>query len=283
MYSGQRLFLCVGGAALLWLVDSLLLCLSANCTLGAALFSAVPHVRLLVRLLAVVVLLFVGAAGFIAHAVRRFELTLINQADDGSLFGEEDSSSQSRRLLFYALRLATFLGLSTGQKDSLRLLCYCHDLGALFVKEEVRQISGILTPFEQKELDSHTLRGARIAAAIAPLHKVAPLIALHEELYDGSGPQARYGRSIPLVCRIFTVVRLYDYFTEIQPSDLLRSGFAAQVPLPKTLLTRAEALDEMALYRSTLLDPDVLDAFVRMMRDESLFQRVGESVFVPQV
>ena len=268
MHSFKRLLLCDAAAACFWLIDSLLVCFANDCSYFQALFTAVSSGRLLFRLLLVVLLLFYGTMGFIGHTVRLAELTRINHADDGALFGDEKSADKSRRLLYHSIRLATMMGMSTHNKDKLRTLCYCYDIGMVCVPQSVLDHKGDLDAEQQKLRDSHTDWGARIAAAIPRLRKAAPLIALHEELYDGSGPHAMYGRSIPLACRIFVLAMIYDYYT--QP----HYGQAA--------LTTAQALDEMLLYRGTMLDPDVYDAFYKLMSDNRLSQQVGESVYVPK-
>ena len=61
---------------------------------------------------------------------------------------------------------------------------------------------------------------------------------------------------------------IYDYYTRPH-----QEGAA---------LTKRQALDEMLMYRGTMLDPDVYDAFVKLMNDDALSQQVGESVYVPK-
>lgn len=268
MNSLNRMLLCAAAALFFWLGDSLLFCLIKDCAFIQALFPAVPSWRLLIRLIVAVLLLLFGIMGFIGHTVRLAELTRINRADDGSLFGDETSSAKSRRLLYHCMRLATMMGMSTANKDKLRILCYCYDIGMVCVPNAILGKSGPLEPEEQRIRDAHTDWGAWIASEIPQLRKAASLIAAHEELYDGNGPHALYGRSIPLACRIFVVAMIYDYYT--QPH---REGAA---------LTRRQALDEMMLYRGTMLDPDVFDAFVKLMSDEALSQQIGESVYVPK-
>lgn len=268
MDSLHRLLLCALAAAGLWLGDSLLFCFIKDCAFSQALFLAVPRLRLLLRLLIVVVLLFWGTMGFIGHAVRLAELTRINRADDGALFGDDNSAAKSRRLLYHSIRLATMLGMSTANKDRLRILCYCYDIGLVCVPRAVLTKSEPLSPEEQRLRDAHTDWGARIASEIPQLRRAAKLIAFHEELYNGGGPHALYGRSIPLACRIFVVAMLYDHFTRPQP------GGAA--------MDTRQALDEMRLYRGTVLDPDVFDAFVKLKSDQALALKVGNSVYVPK-
>ena len=268
MNSLNRMLLCVAAALFFWLGDSLLFCLMKDCAFIQALFPAVPSGRLLVRLIVAVFLLLFGIMGFIGHTVRLAELTRINRADDGALFGDEKSSSKSRRLLYHSMRLATMMGMSTANKDKLRILCYCYDIGMVCVPSSVLSKNGPLEPEEQRLRDAHTDWGAKIVSEIPQLRKASKLIAAHEELYDGNGPHALYGRSIPLACRIFVVAMIYDYYTQPhQEGDVL---------------TRRQALDEMMLYRGTMLDPDVFDAFVKLMNDDTLSQQIGNSVYVPK-
>lgn len=263
-----RLMLSFAIAGWLWLADALFLCLQIDCGFLPALFELVPDGRLLVRLIVALTLLFYGVADFIGHTVRRAELTRMNRADGGVLFGDAASKYKSRRLLYYCMRLATMMRLSAKEKDKLRTLCYCYDIGMVTVPLSIREKPGPLTPAEQRERDAHTERGAQIAAAIPRLAPAAELIALHEEFYDGSGVHARVGRSIPLACRIFVTAMLYDYYS--QP----HGGSPA--------LEKDAALDELRLYRGSLLDPEVLDAFLNIMSDEKLARSVGEKVYIPQ-
>ena len=268
MHSFQRMMLCAAAAAAFWLADSLLFCFSSDCAFLSALFAAVPGGRLLLRLIIVAVLLFWGIMGFIGHTVRLAELTRINRADDGALFGDAKSADKSRRLLYYSIRLATMMGMTNANKDKLRILCYCYDIGMVCVPVSVLDKNCALEPDEQKLRDGHTDWGERIAAAIPQLRKASHLIALHEELYDGSGPHAVYGRSIPLACRIFVVAMLYDYYTQAHDGE--------------PALSSRQALDEMLMYRGTVMDPDVYDAFVELISDDRLSRKVGDKVFVPQ-
>ena len=88
MNSLNRMLLCAAAAVFFWLGDSLLFCLMKDCAFIQALFPAVPGSRLLIRLIVAVLLLLFGIMGFIGHTVRLAELTRINRADDGALFGD---------------------------------------------------------------------------------------------------------------------------------------------------------------------------------------------------
>lgn len=268
MRPASKLFFCIAIAILIWLLDSSILAASSNISFAAALWSGVSALRLLVRLVVCLLLLFYAVLHYTAEEVRFKERIRINKADSGALFGNPDSTSTSQRILYHALRLATMLNMKAKDKHNLRLLCYCYELGLVGVPTAVLEKSAPLSKSEQAEYDRHLDLGAAIAANLAPLRKAAPLIACHEEHYNGGGPKAMYGRSIPLACRVFTTVRLFDQFCQSQPKRSVPDINAA--------------LSEMAFYRGSLLDPEVYDAFLRLMQDRRLSSQVAERVYSPR-
>lgn len=264
----SRLILICASAVFLWLADSLLFAFFSGHTFAAALWGAVPFARLLARLSLVLALLFFGVLSYTAHAVRFKEIVRMNKADNGALFGNAESAKKAERLLYYSMRLATVLRMRPREKDKLRLLCYCYDIGMVGVPDWLLEKEGALTKEEQRLRDRHIDLGAEIARNIPQLRKAATLIACHEEYYNGGGAKALYGRSIPLACRIFVTVLMYDFYTQPHPGG--------------RVLESEEALDELAFYSGTVLDPDVLDAFRRMLVDKKLGAVVAEHVFAPE-
>lgn len=263
-----RLLIYCAAAIFLWLADSLLLAFGQGLSYPDALWRFVPATRLLLRLGITLLLLFIGVLRFTAHAVRKREIIRINKADSGAWFGRADSAKKAERLLYHSLRLATVLRMRPREKDKLRQLCYCYDIGMVGVPDWVLEKDGGLTHDEQLLRDRHIELGAEIARQIPQLRRIAPLIACHEEYYNGGGAKGMYGRSIPLACRIFLVALIYDYYT--QPHEDGR------------VLENEEALDELAFYSGTVLDPDVFAAFRRLMSDKRLGAAVAEHVFAPE-
>lgn len=263
----SRLLVYILLALLLWLTDSLLLAFWQRLPLGLALWSGVEAWRLLARLLTTVVLLLLGFGGYIGRAVREQEIIRMNKADNDRLFGNLDSPQRSRRLLYHAMRLATMMRMRPRKREELRLLCYCYQIGLVGVPLALLEKEGRLTAEEQRQRDRHLEVGRQIAANIPQLRRIAPLIACHEENYDGSGPQSMYGRSIPLACRIFLAVRIYDHLTLPRPQG---QG-----------MSREEALDELDLFSGAALDPEVVSAFRALLTDKMLSSAVGERIYAP--
>ena len=268
MRAPSRIFVCVALAIGIWMVDSLILCVVGQVPFFDALFYGASSIRLLIRLILVALILMLGFADILRYISSRAEIIRMNKADNGLMFGREDSDNESERILYHCLRLATVLKMRSRDKDKLRLLCYCHDIGRVCVPDNIWYNKASLSPSEQAVLDRHIDIGSAICSAIPRLQPVASMVAAHEEHYDGSGVKSMYGRSIPLSCRIFTIASLYDCYTS--PNE------------QRPALDKESALDEMMLYRGTLLDPDVFDAFCLLMRDDKLANRITEHVYMPQ-
>ena len=80
----------------------------------------------------------------------------------------------------------------------------------------------------------------------------------HHEKWDGTGyPRGLKGEEIPLVARIFAIVDVYDALTSDRPYRLA---------LPKE-----KALYHIRSLAGTHFDPQVVDAFLKMILGSTLF------------
>jgi len=260
-----RLFLYASLAILLWLADSLIMSFLGQTAFPEALWSSVPPNRLLFRLLGCSAVLLCGFMHAIRGELINRHYRRLSPSYQLLLFGDRNSPRSAVRMHYHCLRLAAVMHVRPADQECLRLLCYCHDIGLVGVPDAVLNKTEPLTREEQNLLDTHIALGAKIASNIPQLRRVAPLILAHEEYYDGSGARAMYGRSIPLTCRIFKLVQMYDYFTH--PHDGGR------------VLDEREALDELSFYSGHVLDPDVMDAFRRLMTDHRLANTVTQYIF----
>ena len=76
----------------------------------------------------------------------------------------------------------------------------------------------------------------------------------HHEKWDGTGyPRALKGEDIPLAARIFCIVDVYDALTSDRP---YRMGW-----------TREKTLEHIRELSGSHFDPQVAEAFLRMMRE----------------
>ena len=245
------LALCTGLALLLWLADSwLFLRIQPETTFFAALWAAPSALRVLLRSLLSLALLGWGWQKSRYLLKISQGICFVPSHQQPSSWGREESHDKSQRLLYHSLRLAEYFKMPLPEQDNLRLLCYCYDLGKVALPEAVLDADK-RSPMQQDQWDDHVFWGAQIAGLIPELAPAAGLIKAHHEAYDGSGILGLLGEKIPLACRIFRLVWLYDGLTH--PGR----GHKA--------LVCAEALQELTFFSHTLLDPLVVEAFLKLM------------------
>lgn len=227
------------GGAFLWLLDSAYFVFFRRFTLEDALWGGVDPLRLLIRL-AVEALLLIAALIHIRNSSQlKEEINYWPQTPDEELWqGSPYSADKGKRLLFFSLKLAMALRLNKHQQDKLRRLCYCYDIGLFQAAEDA--------PGEHIEL------GAEIASHFRSLQGIVPLILAHEEYYNGSGYYCLAGERIPVQCRILQVVLMFDN---------LHQGVVGQGGIPYMA-----ALQELSYYAGTMLDPELVALFQKLMR-----------------
>jgi hypothetical protein len=248
----------LAGGLVFWLLDSLLLMLSQQMAFGAAFLSEVSPGRLLLRLVVLAILFFPLLNSFLKRIGSEKHLQTQNWPYGHAAdlwYGAPASPQKSKRLLFYALRLAAALRLNAHEQDKLRRLCYCYDLGVFAIDADRSNTV---------EWERHIQLGAKIAAQFRMLEVIVPLILAHEEYYNGSGYYCLSGKRIPVQCRILQVVLMFDQVTGGKR--------------PKRKAQLVEALDELTFYAGTVLDPELVRLFQNLMLRPRLEQEEREEL-----
>src|SRR5262249_32108396 len=124
----------------------------------------------------------------------------------------------SERVREQVCRLASRLGLSEEERETLARGAILHDIGKVSIPDAILNKRGRLTPEEYQRVKDHCDAGARI---IEPLHSVrdtVPIIRWHHERMDGRGyPDGLVGEAIPLLTRMITVADVYDAMSSDRP------------------------------------------------------------------
>jgi HD-GYP domain-containing protein (c-di-GMP phosphodiesterase class II) len=163
------------------------------------------------------------------------------------------TAGHGRRVTRYALILADALGLGAKQRRRIEIGSRLHDIGKIGIRDSVLRKKGRLSAEEYEHMQSHTVKGAAILAAVPELAPVLPVVRNHHERWDGRGyPDRLVGEEIPLEARIVAVADAFDAMTSERP---YREG-----------LSIAEALDQLQRGAGTQFDPKCYDAFVGLRR-----------------
>jgi putative nucleotidyltransferase with HDIG domain len=135
----------------------------------------------------------------------------------------------------------------------LQVAALLHDIGKIGIRDEILLKDGALTPEEWEVMRRHTILGYEILAPV-PIPDGIKLAVRHShERWDGTGyPDGLAGDEIPMAARILAVADSYEAITTG------RRYRRAVSPL--------RALEEMQRCAGTQFDPQVVAAFLRIMR-----------------
>jgi putative nucleotidyltransferase with HDIG domain len=163
-----------------------------------------------------------------------------------------------QRVAIHSVRIATALGLSDEEVESVRLAALLHDVGKIGVPDRILFDASPIVGDDVALMRSHAELGARITANAAILSHTAPVIRAHHERWDGrtEGPFAGYpaglkGEEIPLGARIIAVADAYDTMTTNRPY--------------RKAPGRERAIACLREERGKQFDPAVADAFVEIL------------------
>jgi putative two-component system response regulator len=155
----------------------------------------------------------------------------------------------------YVQQIALALDLGPARAELLRLVSPLHDIGKIAVPDTVLNKTGPLDALERVEMERHTQIGHELLAGSGnELLDIAAVIAwTHHERWDGGGyPLGLAGETIPLEGRIAAVADVFDALTSNRPY--------------RARIQAAAARAHIAAGSGTAFDPQVVDAFLRVVR-----------------
>jgi len=118
-----------------------------------------------------------------------------------------------------ALTLGIAYGLNRNDLYDLTLGCMLHDVGKIFVPNEILNKQGKLNDDEFKIIQDHCEKGFTYLRENTDLGPRVRIVALqHQERYDGSGyPQGLKGDQINTLSQIAAIADVYDALTSDRP------------------------------------------------------------------
>jgi HD-GYP domain-containing protein (c-di-GMP phosphodiesterase class II) len=171
-----------------------------------------------------------------------------------------------RRVMSYSVLLGMELGLGREDLEDLWLSATLHDVGKIFVHDEILGKPGPLDPDELAMMKRHPLDGAEILSGVRDMRRIIAGVRSHHERMDGKGyPDGLVDEQIPLAARIIAVADTYDAMITSRP---YRAGLSPE---------RAAA--EIASATGTQFCPRVVGAFQELFASGRFKVEAGQAVW----
>jgi putative two-component system response regulator len=135
--------------------------------------------------------------------------------------------------------------------------CQLHDVGKIFISDNILRKPGKLSNDEFEDMKVHTHVGKQIVEKVEFLTKESEFLKFakifassHHECWDGSGyPNKLKGADIPLLGRVMAIADVYDALVSVRP---YKKGY-----------THEEAVKIILEGSGTKFDPALIEIFER--------------------
>jgi HD-GYP domain-containing protein (c-di-GMP phosphodiesterase class II) len=151
------------------------------------------------------------------------------------------------------MSLAESLGFTGEHLHQIGVASLLHDIGKIFIPDEILSKPGMLTPEERRTIETHTVKGARYLMGIEGIPKLAVLAALeHHQKFDGNGyPSIKGGWTPNITSQLICVADVFD---------AMRSRRSYQEPKPLETI-----ISVLTQGKGASFNPMVVDRFLKMI------------------
>lgn len=164
-------------------------------------------------------------------------------------------NNHNLRVSELSVKLATAANLSKEDINQVLIGSYLHDIGKIFLRDDILEGNRPLSSKQRTEVLNHTVLGYGYLNNIGHLDKAKEIILLHHERLDGTGyPYGIAGNEIPIYVRIVSVCDSYDAMT----------SYRAYRPLN---LSHEEAVQELLNNCGTQFDATLVDIFINLFNN----------------
>lgn len=166
------------------------------------------------------------------------------------------TAGHQRHVATLAVEIAKEMELSENEVEGIRIAATIHDLGKITVPAEILSKPGKITDIEFAMIKVHSQVGYDILKDIDFPWPVAEMVLQHHERLDGSGyPQGLHEDEIIFGARIIAVADVTEAIASHRP---YRAALGIDF-----------ALEQLEKGRGSHFDPDVVDACIRLFREQS--------------
>jgi len=163
------------------------------------------------------------------------------------------TARHSANVAEYAAKIAEKMGMSQEEVNEIEMAGHVHDLGKVGIPDSILNKNGKLLDDEYDKIKKHPYTAYRLLKNLKPYQQCAKYVLYHHERIDGNGYPERLERSqIPLGAKILSVADSYDAMTTDRPY--------------RKALSQEMAVREMLLYSGRQFDPDVVEAFISILK-----------------
>jgi len=172
------------------------------------------------------------------------------------------TAGHSVRVMHTCLDIGRTMGLPDDVMEDLHRASLLHDIGKIGIPIGILDKEDGLSPQEKEIIRTHSSIGVRILSPIKAYEHLLPIIHQHHERYDGKGyPLGLGGNQIHKAARILAVADTYDALVSDRP---YRRGMHPN-----------QAVELISRLGGSQLDPDVVEAFVQMVKGRKI-KRISE-------
>jgi len=165
------------------------------------------------------------------------------------------TAGHQRRVSEIAHVIAAEMGLSKHKIEGVRTAGVIHDIGKICVPTQILSKPGKITEHEFGIIKTHPEVGYNILKKIDFPWPIAQIVYQHHERMDGSGyPQGLSGKDILLEARIMAVADVVEAMASHRP---YRPALGIDI-----------ALEEIEKNKGGVYDPEVVDACLRIFKEE---------------
>ncbi|PKM78453.1 MAG: hypothetical protein CVU90_01560 [Firmicutes bacterium HGW-Firmicutes-15] len=165
------------------------------------------------------------------------------------------TAGHQRRVADLACAIAKEMGICEEDMETIRIGAILHDLGKMFIPNDILSKPGELNDIEMLMIKTHPQAGYDIVKPIAFHHLIGQIILQHHERLDGSGyPNGISGSDIIMEARIIAVADVVEAMTFHRPY--------------RSALGLDRALEEIKQNKGTRFDLDVVQACLALFTNK---------------
>ena len=173
---------------------------------------------------------------------------------------EKCSERHIRAVSDISIIISKQMGWTNDHQNNLKFGAILHDIGKIYLREDLLTKKGKLIESEWEEIKQHPIVGAEMLHGIPLLAPATSTILYHHERWDGKGyPEGLAGNDIPIDARIVAVA---DAFSAMVSERVYRPAYPIEI-----------AYQEIIGNSGRRYDPTIVTAF-RYAWDQGEIQRV---------